>query len=98
MPGRPRGDEARPMNDAEILIAGLLLVVASLTVFARYLSVPHPIMLVLGGAVLGFIPGLPDVQLDPDVVLVVFLPPLLYGSSIYANVNDFRTNLRGLTL
>jgi hypothetical protein len=38
------------------------------------------------------------VELDPDVVLVVFLPPLLYGSSIYANFNDFRANLRGLTL
>jgi hypothetical protein len=54
--------------------------------------VPYPIVLVLGGAVLGFVPGLPEVKLDPQVVLVIFLPPLLYGASIYAN------DLRGLTL
>jgi hypothetical protein len=46
----------------------------------------------------GFVPGLPEVKLDPEVVLVVFLPPLLYGESIFANFRDFRANLRALTL
>jgi monovalent cation/hydrogen antiporter len=55
-------------------------------------------VLVLGGALLGFVPGLPEVRLDPEVVLVVFLPPLLYGSSSFANVNDFRGDLRWLAL
>ncbi len=55
-------------------------------------------MLVIGGAVFGFIPGLPEVSLEPDVVLALFLPPLLYKSAIYANFGDFRANLRGLTL
>jgi monovalent cation/hydrogen antiporter len=86
------------MGEAELLIAGLLVAVAGLSALARVLSVPYPIVLVVGGAVLGFVPGLPEVRLDPEVVLVVFLPPLLYGSSIYANVSDFRANLRGLTL
>jgi Na+/H+ antiporter len=85
-------------GQAEILIAGLLVAAVGLSALARRLSVPYPIVLVVGGAVLGFVPGLPEVRLDPEVVLVVFLPPLLYGSSIYANVNDFRANLRGLTL
>src|SRR3954469_2782024 len=86
------------VGQAEILITGLLVSVAGLSALARWLSVPYPIVLVVGGALLGFVPGLPEVKLDPEVVLVVFLPPLLYGSSIYADFNDFRANLRGLTL
>src|SRR5918911_2174206 len=86
------------MGQAELLIAGLLVAVAGLSALARRLSVPYPIVLVIGGAVVGFVPGLPEVKLDPQVVLVVFLPPLLYGSSIYANFGDLRANLRALTL
>ena len=86
------------MGQAELLIAGLLVAVAGLSALARHLSVPYPIVLVVVGALLGFVPGLPEVNLDPEVVLVVFLPPLLYNSSIFANFNDFRANLRGLTL
>src|ERR671921_2152937 len=86
------------MGQAELLIAGLLVAVAGLSTLARHLSVPYPIVLVVGGALLGFVPRLPEVELDPEVVLVVFLPPLLYGSSIYANFGDFRANLRALTL
>src|SRR3954470_2204665 len=86
------------MGQAEILIAGLLVAVAGLSALARRVSVPYPIVLVVGGAVLGFVPGLPETKLDPEVVLVVFLPPLLYGSAIYVNSNELRANLRGLTL
>jgi monovalent cation/hydrogen antiporter len=86
------------MGEAEVLIAGLLVAVAVLSTVARALSVPYPIVLVVGGAALGFVPGLPEVHLDPEIVLVVFLPPLLYGASIFSNFNDLRSNLRGLTL
>src|SRR5215210_4855705 len=82
------------MGQAELLIAGLLVAVAGLSALARRLGVPYPIVLVVGGALLGFVPGLPEVKLDPEVVLVVFLPPLLYGSSIYANFGDLRADLR----
>src|ERR671939_69869 len=86
------------MGQAELLIAGLLVAVAGLSAIARQLSVPYPIVLVVGGALVGFVPGLPEVKLDPEVVLVVFLPPLIYGASIFANFGDLRANLRGLTL
>src|ERR687888_1466939 len=86
------------MGQAELLIVGLLVAVAGLSALARRLSVPYPIVLVVGGALFGFVPGLPEVKLDPEVVLVVFLPPLLYGASIFANFNDLRANLRPLTL
>ncbi len=86
------------MGEAELLIAGLLVAVAGLSALARRLSVPYPIVLVVGGALFGFVPGLPKVKLDPEIVLLVFLPPLLYGSAIFANFNDLRANLRALTL
>jgi NhaP-type Na+/H+ or K+/H+ antiporter len=86
------------MGQAEIVVVGPLVAVAGLSAIARRLSLPYPIVLVLGGALLGFVPGLPEVRLDPEVVLLVFLPPLLYGSSIFANFNDFRGDLRWLAL
>lgn len=86
------------MNHVEFVITGLLVAVAGLSVLARRLSVPYPIMLVVGGALFGFVPGLPEVRLDPELVLVVFLPPLLYRASIFANFRDYRDDLRSLTL
>ena len=86
------------MGQAELLITGLLVAVAGLSALARRLSLPYPIVLVVGGALFGFVPGLPEVKLDPTAMLVLFLPPLLYGASIFANFNDLRANLRGLTL
>jgi len=45
---------------------------------AKRATIAYPIVLVLGGLVLGFVPGLPKVQFDPNLVLLIFLPPLLY--------------------
>src|SRR6266540_1492236 len=86
------------MGQAELLIAGLLVAVAGLSALARRLSIPYPIVLVIGGALFGFIPGVPAVKLDPEVVLVVFLPPLVYGAAFFANLGDIRANLRGIAL
>ena len=86
------------MSQAELLIGGLLVAVAGLSALARRIGVPYPIVLVVGGAAVGFIPGMPDVKLDPEVVLVVFLPPLLYAAAFFANLSDLRASLRGITL
>src|SRR5215212_6157442 len=86
------------MHQAELLIVGLLVAVAGLSALARWLSIPYPIVLVVGGALFGLVPGVPEIHLDPDVVLVIFLPPLLYGAAFFANLSDLRANLRGLTL
>jgi Na+/H+ antiporter len=53
---------------------------------------------VLGGAVIGFLPGVPSVQLDPDIVLLIFLPPLLYGAAFFTSVRDLRRNARPIAL
>ncbi|MBV9334583.1 MAG: Na+/H+ antiporter [Solirubrobacterales bacterium] len=86
------------MNHSELLIGGLLVAIAGLGAFARRLSIPYPIVLVVGGVVFGFIPGVPTVKLDPNVVLVVFLPILVYSAAFFANLGDIKSNLRGITL
>lgn len=65
-----------------------------LLLVAYYVSVPYPIVLVIGGLLLGFVPGIPNVELAPDLVLVIFLPPLLYGASFFSSLRDLRANLR----
>src|SRR5713226_2344828 len=86
------------MGQAELLIAGLLVAVAGLSALARALNLPYPIVLVVGGALFGFVPGVPTVKLDPNIVLVVFLPPLLYSAAFFTNLNDLRANLRPISL
>jgi Na+/H+ antiporter len=82
----------------EIVLAGLLLAVAALVTLARVLNVPYPIFLVLGGLAIGFVPGMPEIELDPDLVLLIFLPPLLYSSSFFASLRDLRRNVGAISL
>jgi monovalent cation/hydrogen antiporter len=86
------------VGNAELLIGGLLVAIAGLGALARRLAIPYPIVLVIGGVIFGFIPGVPTVKLDPDVVLVVFIPILAYSAAFFANFGDIRQNLRAVTL
>jgi hypothetical protein len=52
--------------------------------------VPHPVLLVIGGALLATLPGLPRVDLDPAVLFLVFVPPLLYRASLTTSLREFR--------
>jgi monovalent cation/hydrogen antiporter len=85
------------MPQIEIII-GLLLAVAALATLATRLKIPYPILLVIGGSALGFVPGLPHVELDPELVFLLFLPPLLYVSAIFTSWRDFRANIRAISL
>src|SRR4051812_2512929 len=95
---RPIGDDARPMNDLQIVLAALFVSAAGLNALANWVKVPYPIPLVLGGLVLGFLPGIPDIQLDPDLVLLVFLPPLLYAGAFFADLRTLRDDARVISL
>src|SRR5256885_16286123 len=77
------------MPEIEVLL-GLLLAVAAIAALARRLEVPYPILMVLGGLALGLVPGLPRVQLDPQLVFLVFLPPLLYVAAFFTSIRDVR--------
>ena len=85
------------MSSIETLF-GLLAAVTALTWLARRVRIEYPIFLVIGGLLLGFIPGLPPVALDPNVVFLVFLPPLLYFESYASSLRDFRAILRPIIM
>ena len=77
------------MNPAEI-VCTLLIVVAALAIVAKRVALPYPVLLVIGGLALGFVPGLPAVQLEPDIVFLFLLPPLLYPAAVFTSWRDFR--------
>jgi CPA1 family monovalent cation:H+ antiporter len=83
---------------AEVQLFALLISVGFVLVFAAWTKLPAAIPLVLGGLLLGFVPGLPHVQLPPDLVLVAILPPLLYSSAFFTGLRDLRANLRPISL
>jgi monovalent cation/hydrogen antiporter len=80
------------------LILICLVAVALLAIVARKISVPYPILLTIGGIALAFIPGLPAIRLEPQLVFNLFLPPLIYPAAVYTSWRDFRTNLRRILL
>jgi Na+/H+ antiporter len=86
------------LHEIEPLLLAVMVAVAGLSVLARVVRVPYPILLVLGGLVLGFLPGMPAVELPPELVLVVFLPPLLYWSGFFSSPRDLRADARAISL
>ena len=80
-------------HDAVVLL-GLLVAAATLLALAQPLRIPYPILLVLGGLALGFIPGVPNLELPPEIVLVGILPPLLYATAFYTSLVELRRNAR----
>src|SRR5450432_4858730 len=87
----------RMIGVVEIFV-GLLLAVAVLALLARKLHIPYPILFVIGGLLLGLIHKLPKVRLDPALVFLFFLPPLLFPAALFTSWRDFRANLRPISL
>src|ERR687897_867972 len=85
------------MSPIESLIF-LLGAAALLAQLARVLRVPYPVFLVLGGLLIGFVPGLPTVEISPEVIFLVFLPPLLNYAAFFSSPRDLRRHLRPILL
>ena len=85
------------MHGVELVFV-LLAAVTLLAAVAERTTVPYPIFLVLGGVALGLIPGVPSVELDPDLVFLLFLPPVLFSAAYFTSWRDFRSNLRPIGL
>ncbi len=85
------------MHYAVIFIL-LLSFVLGLGLLAKKLSIPYPILFVLGGVLIGFVPHLPVLRVDPEFIFFVFLPPLLYYQAVSTSWRDFRRELRPITL
>src|SRR5215207_2166913 len=85
-------------SSLDVVLLGVLGAVGVLYLLAHFTKVPYPIWLTVGGASLGFVPGIPTVELDPDLVLVLFLPPLLTSAAYYSSIRDLRFNARPIAL
>src|SRR5437762_6721119 len=80
-----------------VLLVALLVIVAALVTVSRKIRVPYPVLLLLGGLVVGLVPGIPRFELDPEIVFLVVLPPLLYVSAFLTPIRDFKTNLKNIS-
>src|SRR5258707_13034487 len=83
---------------AELIFLLLLLFVAVFGLLARKLGTPYPIVMVIGGLLLSFVPAIPSIALDPDFIFLVVLPPLLYSSAWTTSWRDLRYNLASVLL
>ncbi len=88
--------QANEMQQFELVVLLLLLFVVGLGTLAQRLKTPYPIVLVIGGLLLSLIPGLPRVSLDPELILVVMLPPLLFSAAFNTSWRDLRHNLSSI--
>lgn len=80
------------------LVLLLLLCAVALGWIARHFKFPYPIALVIGGALLALIPKLPQFPFDPQLILVLVLPPILYQASLLTSWSDFKANIRPISL
>ena len=85
------------MHDIESILV-LVLAAALLVRVAEFGKIPAPIVLVVGGLAIAFIPGLPNVELEPDTIFLVFLPPLVYAAGWRSSPLELRTVMRPLAL
>ena len=86
------------IHHAELILLFLLFMVGGLTTLSRRFETPYPIVLVVGGLLLSFIPNLPQISLNPNVVFLVMLPPLLFAAAFNTSWHDFRFHLVSVLL
>src|SRR5690349_6353420 len=80
------------------VILFLMLCAVALGWVARHFRFPYPIALVIGGGALGFVPQLPQLPFDPQLILVLVLPPILYQAALLTSWRDFKANIRPIGL
>ncbi|GAB3994156.1 Na+/H+ antiporter [Spirosoma daeguense] len=74
------------------IILFVLAVMIGLSALADKIRLPYPILLVTAGIAVGFIPGMPKIELDPEIIFLLFLPPMLYDAAFNISFNEFRNN------
>ncbi len=90
--------ETTGIHSLELIFLLLLLFVAVLAAFAKRFATPYPIVLVIGGLILSFFPRAPRLELNPDIVFLVVLPPLLFSSAFITSWRDLRHNLVSISM
>jgi Na+/H+ antiporter len=82
----------------DLVMLAVLLGVGFFLLAADWTQIPYPILLTVGGTALAFVPGLDEFELDPDIILIAFLPPLLYGAAFFTSIQDLRANYKPIGL
>src|SRR6187431_386946 len=75
------------------IIIFILAIVIGLSAFADKSKIPYPILLVIVGVAIGFIPTMAEIEINPEIIFLIFLPPLLYDASFNISPKHFKTNL-----
>jgi NhaP-type Na+/H+ or K+/H+ antiporter len=88
----------RNVQHVEPVLILLLILVVGLAILAKRFRTPYPIVLVIGGLLLSLVPHMPHAELNPEVVFLVFLPPLLFSAAFQASWRDFRYNLVSIAM
>src|SRR6201999_1782995 len=86
------------VHSTELVFLSLLAFVAIFAALARKIQRPYPIVLVIAGLLLSFFPRVPKVELNPDIVFLIVLPPLLYAAAWTTSWRDFRYNIVSISL
>ena len=76
----------------------VIVAVATMLAIAPSLRVPYPILLVIGGLVIGLVPSMPEFELQPELVFFGVLPPLLYSAAFFTSLRDLRANVKPIGL
>lgn len=84
------------MNNYSIVLF-LLAIMIGLSVIAEKIKLAAPILLIVAGIAIGFVPGLPEIEINPEIVLLIFLPPLLYDAAFNINFKTFKTNINTIS-
>src|SRR6185503_16374106 len=87
-----------PMTSVILTMLFLLAVLVLVAVIAQHLKLPPSILLVIAGIILALVPGLPAIELAPELVILVLLPPLIYSAGVSMSWREFCFNLRPITL
>jgi Na+/H+ antiporter len=90
--------QGNSVHAVELVFLLLLLFVVVFASLARKLQLPYPIVLVIAGLVLSFLPGIPHITLSPQVIFLVVLPPLLYSAAWFTSWRDFSYNIVSILL
>ena len=90
--------ESLAIHNLELVFVLLLLFVALLAAVAKRLRTPYPIILVVGGLILSFLPHAPRVELNPNLIFLVVIPPLVFSAAFLTSWRDFRQNLVSISM
>jgi len=79
------------------IIIFILTILIGLSAFAHKIKLPYPILLVIAGIAIGFIPSMGEIEINPEIIFLLFLPPLLYDASFNISPKDFKTNINTIS-